>query len=124
MLIATGRKANFKGLNLENAGVKTNNKGIQVDNSCKTNVNHIYAVGDVTGRYQFTHMSEHMSKVAVTKALLKIPMTIDQKHVPWVTFTSPELAQVVKNMKFTGFLIQKSGAIRRRDSRKTIDDPW
>jgi pyruvate/2-oxoglutarate dehydrogenase complex dihydrolipoamide dehydrogenase (E3) component len=94
VLIATGRKANFKGLNLENAGVKTNNKGIQVDNSCKTNVNHIYAVGDVTGRYQFTHMSEHMSKVAVTKALLKIPMTIDQKHVPWVTFTSPELAHI------------------------------
>ncbi len=94
ILVATGRKANFKSLNLEAAGVKTNKKGIQVDNSCKTNVNHIYAMGDVTGRYQFTHMSEHMSKVAVTKALLKIPMTIDQKHVPWATFTEPELAHI------------------------------
>jgi pyruvate/2-oxoglutarate dehydrogenase complex dihydrolipoamide dehydrogenase (E3) component len=94
LLVATGRKANFKALNLNAAGVKTNKKGIQVDNSCKTNVNHIYAMGDVTGRYQFTHMSEHMSKVAVTKALLKIPMTIDQKHVPWATFTEPELAHV------------------------------
>lgn len=94
ILVATGRKANTAHLNLEAAGVKTNNKGILVDTSCKTNVNHIYAVGDVTGRYQFTHMSEHMSKVAVTKALIKIPMTIDQKHVPWVTFTEPELAHV------------------------------
>ena len=94
LLVATGRQANFQLLNLEAAGVKTNKKGIQVDNSCKTNVNHIYAMGDVTGRYQFTHMSEHMSKVAVTKALLKIPMTIDKKHVPWATFTEPELAHV------------------------------
>lgn len=94
LLIATGRKANYKSLKLEAAGVKSNNKGIQVDNSCKTNINHIYAMGDVTGRYQFTHMSEHMSKVAVTKALLKIPMTIDHKHVPWTTFTYPELAHI------------------------------
>lgn len=94
VLIATGRKANYESLNLDSAGVKTHKKGIQIDNSCKTNVNHIYAMGDVTGRYQFTHMSEHMSKVAVTKALLKIPMSIDQKHVPWATYTEPELAHV------------------------------
>lgn len=94
LLVATGRKANISSLNLEAAGVKTYNKGIQVDNSCKTNVGHIYAMGDVTGRYQFTHMSEHMSKVAVTKALLKLPMSIDQKHVPWATYTEPELAHI------------------------------
>ncbi len=105
LLVATGRKANYSSLNLEAAGVKTNNKGIQVDNSCKTNVNHIYAMGDVTGRYQFTHMSEHMSKVAVTKALLKIPMTIDQKHIPWATYTEPELAHIgatEKQLKSSG----------------------
>ncbi|MBO6793793.1 MAG: FAD-dependent oxidoreductase [Balneolaceae bacterium] len=108
LLLATGRKANFKHLNLEAAGVKSTKKGIQVDNSCKTNVSHIYAMGDVTGRYQFTHMSEHMSKIAVTRALLKLPMSIDQKHVPWATYTSPELAHVgatqkqldVKNTKY------------------------
>jgi len=94
LLVATGRKANISSLNLEAAAVKTYNKGIQVDNSCKTNVGHIYAMGDVTGRYQFTHMSEHMSKVAVTKALLKLPMSIDQKHVPWATYTEPELAHI------------------------------
>ena len=99
LLVATGRKANYEALNLPAAGVKTNKKGIQVDNSCSTNVSHIYAIGDVTGRYQFTHMSEHMSKVAVTRALLKLPMSIDRKHVPWATYTTPELAHVGATQK-------------------------
>lgn len=99
LLVATGRKANYEALNLSAAGVKTNKKGIQVDNSCCTNVSHIYAIGDVTGRYQFTHMSEHMSKVAVTRALLKLPMSIDRKHVPWATYTTPELAHVGATQK-------------------------
>jgi pyruvate/2-oxoglutarate dehydrogenase complex dihydrolipoamide dehydrogenase (E3) component len=51
-------------------------------------------VGDVTGRYQFTHMCEHMAKVATSNALIKIPMKIDKKHVPWVTYTNPELGHV------------------------------
>ncbi len=51
-------------------------------------------MGDVTGRYQFTHMSEHMAKIATSNALIKVPMKIDKKHVPWVTFTEPELGQV------------------------------
>lgn len=99
LLVATGRKANYEALNLPAAGVKTNKKGIQIDNSCSTNVSHIYAIGDVTGRYQFTHMSEHMSKVAVTRALLKLPMSIDRKHVPWATYTTPELAHVGATQK-------------------------
>ena len=99
LLVATGRKSNYEALNLPAAGVKTNKKGIQIDNSCSTNVSHIYAIGDVTGRYQFTHMSEHMSKVAVTRALLKLPMSIDRKHVPWATYTTPELAHVGATQK-------------------------
>ncbi|MEX0944293.1 MAG: FAD-dependent oxidoreductase [Balneolaceae bacterium] len=91
ILMATGRRANINSLNLEAAGVKTYKGGISVNDRCRTNIRHIYAVGDVTGRYQFTHMSEHMAKVATTNALLKIPMKIDHKHVPWVTFTEPEL---------------------------------
>ncbi|MTI86391.1 MAG: dihydrolipoyl dehydrogenase [Balneolaceae bacterium] len=95
LLMATGRRANIHTLELDKAGVKTEKGSIAVDNACRTNVRHIYAAGDVTGRYQFTHMSEHMAKVAATKALLKVvPMKIDHKHVPWVTFTSPELAHV------------------------------
>lgn len=94
VLLATGRRANIASLNLESAGVKTYKGGIEVNDKCRTNKRHIYAVGDVTGRYQFTHMSEHMAKIATTNALLKVPMKIDQKHVPWATFTDPEVAHV------------------------------
>lgn len=94
VLLATGRRANVASLNLEAAGVKTYKGGIEVNDKCRTNKRHIYAVGDVTGRYQFTHMCEHMAKIATSNALLKVPMKIDQKHVPWATYTDPELAHV------------------------------
>tara|TARA_R100001143_G_scaffold63581_1_gene72411 strand:- start:18015 stop:19493 length:1479 start_codon:yes stop_codon:yes gene_type:complete len=94
VLMATGRKANIASLNLKAAGVNTNKGGIEVNDKCRTNKRHIYAVGDVTGRYQFTHMCEHMAKIATTNALLKMPMKIDHKHVPWATYTDPELAHV------------------------------
>lgn len=94
LLIATGRSPNHKNLDLDNAGIHYTKKGVTVDDRCRTNISHIYAVGDVTGRYQFTHMSEHMAKVATTNALLKIPTKTDAKHVPWSTYTDPELAHV------------------------------
>ncbi len=100
LLMATGRRANISSLNLEAAGVNTNNGNITINESCQTNQKHIYAAGDVTGRYQFTHMCEHMAKIAATKALLKvIPMKIEKDLVPWVTFTSPELAHIGKTEK-------------------------
>ncbi len=94
LLMATGRQANVEGLDLEAAGVKHTLNSIPVDERCRTNKRHIYAIGDVTGRYQFTHMGEHMAKVAVTNALLKLPMRMDAGRVPWVTYTDPELAHV------------------------------
>lgn len=94
LLLATGRKANIDLLELDAADLSYDNSGVTVNEKCRTNKRHIYAVGDVTGRYQFTHMSEHMAKVATSNALLKIPMKIDKKHVPWVTFTEPQLGHV------------------------------
>ncbi|MEX0747605.1 MAG: FAD-dependent oxidoreductase [Rhodothermales bacterium] len=94
LVVAAGRTPNTEDLNLDAAGVLIGRSGITVDDRCRSNRRHIYAVGDVTGRYQFTHMSEHMAKVAVTNALLKVPKKIDVRHVPWVTFTDPELAHV------------------------------
>ena len=96
LLVATGRRPNTERLGLEAAGVRCEENGITVSDRCRTSVRHIYAAGDVTGRYQFTHMSEHMAKVAVTNALLKVPMKIDAGRVPWVTYTDPELAHVGK----------------------------
>lgn len=94
LLVATGRQANMDGLALDAAGIKYSAKGITVNDKCQTNRPHIYACGDITGRYQFTHMSEHMARVATTNALLKFPMRVDTEHVPRVTYTDPELGQV------------------------------
>ncbi len=94
LLVATGRRPNIESLNLDEAEVAYKNRGIVVNSSCRTGQRHIYAIGDVTGRYQLTHMSEHMAKVAVTRALLKFPMKIDEDYVPWVTYTSPEIGHL------------------------------
>lgn len=94
LLIAAGRQALTADLNLDAAGVKHEKSGIPVNPRCQTNVRHIYACGDITGTLQFTHMAEHMAKVAVQNAILHLPARVDKKHVPWCTFTDPELAHV------------------------------
>lgn len=94
VLAAVGRKPNLDSLNLVAAGVETNEKGVAVDRRCRTSAGHIYACGDVAGRYLFTHMAEHMAKVAVTNAILHVPLRLDEPHVTWCTFTDPELAHV------------------------------
>ena len=94
VLAAVGRTANVEKLQIEKAGVQSNEKGIEVNRRCQSSVSHIYAAGDVAGRYLFTHMAEHMAKVAVTNAILHVPARIDERHVVWTTFTDPELAHV------------------------------
>lgn len=94
ILSATGRTPNIESLNLQAAGVRTNDKGILVDQRCRSSVKHIYACGDVAGKYLFTHMAEHTAKVAVTNAILHVPASTDDRGVTWCTFTDPELAHV------------------------------
>jgi pyruvate/2-oxoglutarate dehydrogenase complex dihydrolipoamide dehydrogenase (E3) component len=93
-LAAMGREPSIAGLRLNNAGVRSGVDGIEVDRHARTSQHHIYAAGDVTGRYRFTHMAEHMSKVAVTNAILRWPQKLDERHVVWATYTDPELAHL------------------------------
>jgi pyruvate/2-oxoglutarate dehydrogenase complex dihydrolipoamide dehydrogenase (E3) component len=74
--------------------VATNERGVIVDRRCRSSVKHIYACGDVAGRYLFTHFAEHMAKTAVTNAILHVPARTDERHITWTTFTDPELAHV------------------------------
>jgi pyruvate/2-oxoglutarate dehydrogenase complex dihydrolipoamide dehydrogenase (E3) component len=94
VLIAAGRRSVVEGLQLENAGVAVSQQGVVVDQHCRTSARHIYASGDVTGLYRFTHMADHTSKVAVTNALLHLPASADARGVTWCTYTDPELAHV------------------------------
>ena len=96
LLIAAGREAQTANLNLPVAGVQYDNSGIPINRRCQTNVKHIYACGDVavppSGKLQFTHMAEHMAKVAINNAILHFPAALDERTIPWCTFTDPELA--------------------------------
>jgi len=94
VLAATGRRPNTESLHLAAAGVQENEQGIVVDNRGRTTRKNIFACGDVTGKYLFTHMAEHTAKVAVMNAILYFPSTVESGRVPWCTFTDPELAQV------------------------------
>ncbi|MEM6338101.1 MAG: FAD-dependent oxidoreductase, partial [Bacteroidota bacterium] len=66
LLIAAGRTPNTASLNLEAAGVVYGPHGITIDQRCRTNVEHIFAVGDIALTHKFTHMAEHSAKTAAT----------------------------------------------------------
>lgn len=99
ILAAVGRVPNVDSLNLAAAGVQTNEKGVLINRRCQSSTKHIYACGDAAGRYLFTHMAEHMAKVAVTNAILHVPASMDERHITWCTFTDPELAHVGRHEK-------------------------
>jgi pyruvate/2-oxoglutarate dehydrogenase complex dihydrolipoamide dehydrogenase (E3) component len=92
ILVSAGRKPSIEGLGLDAAGVGTSGEAITIDSSCRTSKRHIYACGDVCGRFQFTHMAEHMAKTAVSNMLLHLPSSMDERNIPWCTFSDPELA--------------------------------
>ncbi len=92
ILIASGRKANTGGLELEKAGVRHNAGGIEVDAHLRTAPGNIYAAGDVTGPYRFSHMAEYQAILACSNAFLPVKRKADYRHVIWCTFTDPELA--------------------------------
>lgn len=94
LLLAAGRSPNVESLNPEAAEVQADEKGVRIDKHCRTSARNIFACGDVTGLYLFTHMAEHMAKVAITNAVLRFPASIDTASVPWCTYTDPELAHV------------------------------
>jgi len=94
LMIAVGRKPNTEGLDLEKAGVEYSPHGVSVDDRLRTNVKHIYAAGDVTGSYQFTHYAGWQAFQAVRNALLPGSSSGVSNLVPWVTFTDPEVAHI------------------------------
>lgn len=94
LLVAAGRRPNVDGLDLEKAGVVYTPKGVQVDSRLRTTNRRIFAIGDVAGGYQFTHMAGYHAGIVIKNALFRIPAKEDTRCVPWVTYTAPELAQV------------------------------
>jgi len=94
LLLATGRRSNIEKLNLDNAGVRHDRTGIKVDKGLHTSNKRIYAIGDVTGGLQFTHVANYHASVVIKNALFRLPAKVDNDILPRVTFTDPELAQI------------------------------
>ncbi len=94
LLMAVGRAANVNDLNLEQAGIKYSRSGIEVDDSLRTSNRKVYAIGDVAGQLQFTHVAGYHAGVVIRSILFGLPSKAKQNHIPWATYTDPELAQV------------------------------
>lgn len=96
LLLATGRVPNSDTLNLSNTGVNVNDDGyINVDKNLETNVNGIFALGDIIGRYQFRHSANLEAQYAFYNILnhkKKIP--VDYRAIPRAIFSSPQMAGV------------------------------
>jgi pyruvate/2-oxoglutarate dehydrogenase complex dihydrolipoamide dehydrogenase (E3) component len=94
LLVAVGRSANIAKLDLEKAGVETERNGIKVDASLRTRNRKVYAIGDVAGGLQFTHVAGYHAGVVIRALMFAIPSKAKTSHIPWATYTDPELSQV------------------------------
>jgi len=94
LLMAVGRKTNIDKLNLEAAGIETTRTGVKVDASLKTTNRKVYAIGDAAGGLQFTHVAGYHAGVIIKSALFGMPSKATDRHIPWATYTDPEIAQV------------------------------
>ncbi|PYE83774.1 dihydrolipoyl dehydrogenase family protein [Pseudoroseicyclus aestuarii] len=95
LLVAVGREVVKEGLDLEAGKVAAEGRGIDVDDSLRSTSNpRVYAIGDAAGGLMFTHVAGYHGG-AVTRALaLGLPSKVKDGHIPHVTYTDPELAQV------------------------------
>jgi len=97
MLIAAGRTPNLRALDLAAAGVDYNKRGVKVNDCLQTSQPHIYAAGDVTNAFKFTHTADFTARIVVRNILMPLPFLrqkVDWSVVPWCTYTDPEVAHV------------------------------
>lgn len=98
VILAAGKRANIEHLRMENTSVKLDSKGrLKMRETLQTSVDHIYAVGDVSGGMMFTHTAHHEGSIAGFNAMERIKKNYRRRNVrvvPRVTFTLPEVASV------------------------------
>jgi pyruvate/2-oxoglutarate dehydrogenase complex dihydrolipoamide dehydrogenase (E3) component len=94
LLVATGRRANVEGLGLDAAGVKVENGRIVSDANLRTTNRHVFVCGDVAGGLQFTHLAGHHAGILLRQAIFRMSWAKPSPHVPWCTYTDPELARI------------------------------
>ncbi len=94
ILMAVGRKVNIDTLDLDKGGIE-HDRAVKVDGGLRSISNRkVYAIGDAAGGYQFTHVAGYHAGVIIRSMLFGLPSKQRTDHIPWVTYTDPELAQV------------------------------
>lgn len=94
LLMAVGRSPNIARLDLDKAGIAHDRRGVTVGANLRTNNKRVYAIGDVAGGLQFTHVAGYHAGVIIRAMLFGLPAKAKTAHIPWVTYTDPELAHV------------------------------
>jgi dihydrolipoamide dehydrogenase len=100
IIVAVGRAANTTGFGLEQLDITLRaNQTIEVNQYLQTNYPNIFAVGDVTGPYQFTHVASHQAWYSAVNSLFGRfkKFAVDYRVIPWATFVDPEVARVGLN---------------------------
>lgn len=100
LLVAAGRRPNIEALDLPAAGIAASGNGITIDGRLRTTNRRVFAIGDVTGGPQFTHIANYHAGIVIRNALFRLPAKVDYRALPWVTYTEPELAQVGETEAF------------------------
>jgi pyruvate/2-oxoglutarate dehydrogenase complex dihydrolipoamide dehydrogenase (E3) component len=97
IMISTGFRANTEGLNLESAGVETDSRGnIIVNQYLQTKKSNIYAIGDILGKTQFTHMALRESKIVIHNIFNDNKIPVSFENVPYAVFTDPLIGSIGK----------------------------
>lgn len=94
ILVAAGRRPNTADLGLDAAGIVAEKKGIKVNAGLRTTNRKVYAIGDVAGGLQFTHVANDHAGIVIRRILFRLPAKATGRPVPWVTYTEPELAHI------------------------------
>lgn len=93
LLVATGRRPNLRGLGLEHVGLDEDARAVPVDGNMRA-ADGVWAIGDITGKGQFTHVSMYQAAIAVRDILGEEGSPASYRAVPRVTFTDPEIGAV------------------------------
>nr|WP_181708324.1 FAD-dependent oxidoreductase [Chthonobacter rhizosphaerae] len=115
ILVAAGRTPVTDGLDLSAAGVAETERGITVTPTLMTSNRRIYAIGDVTGSFQFTHWASHQAGQVLRTILTRLPQAERRDAIAWVTYADPELAHVG---------LGEAEARRRHRSVKVLRSPY
>lgn len=94
LLMAVGRAPNVNNIGFEDAGIEFDRRGVKVDAGLRTTNKKVYAIGDIAGSLQFTHVAGYHAGIVIRAILFRLPAKAKTDHIPWATYTDPELGNV------------------------------